>query len=124
MNPSPAILVAHSEPGTRAALVDALLRAEYQAISVADGTLALGLCHKRSFDLVVLDAALAGASAPRVCRELRRSQARLPLLLLTSRAADPAFESLAGDARTEVLLMPYGVSQFLARVAVLLDGRP
>ncbi|MCU0256751.1 MAG: response regulator transcription factor [Vicinamibacterales bacterium] len=60
----------------------------YTVIVEHDGLRALERARSESFDLVLLDVMLPGRDGFDVCRDLRRSGSRVPIVLLTARAQE------------------------------------
>ena len=82
------ILVVEDEPGIAFAL-EADLQSEGYSVRVAStGDDALRLARGESFDLVLLDVMLPGKDGFEVCRELRRSGCRMPIVLLTAKSQE------------------------------------
>ena len=82
------ILVVEDEPGIAFGL-DADLRTEGYDVAVATtGDEALQLARTEAFDLILLDVMLPGKDGFDVCRELRRSGFKTPIILLTAKAQE------------------------------------
>ena len=80
------ILVVEDEPGIAFAL-DADLRSEGYAVTMATtGDEALRLAGGETYELILLDVMLPGKDGFEVCRELRRSGVRTPIILLTAKS--------------------------------------
>ena len=110
------ILVVEDEPGIAFAL-DADLRAEGYSVRVATaGDEALRLARNEPFDLILLDVMLPGTDGFDVCRELRRSGLRIPIILLTAKSHEAekvmGFELGADDYVTK----PFSPRELRARV--------
>ncbi len=72
------------------------------------------------FDAILLDVMLPGKDGFEVCRELRRSGVRTPILMLTARAQES--EKVLGlDAGADdYVTKPFGIRELRARIAALL----
>lgn len=116
----PRILVVEDEPGIAMALEDDLKLEGYQVDVTGDGIDAVKRARAEAFDLILLDVMLPGKDGFEVCRELRRSGIRTPILMLTARAQEPekvmGLEAGADDYVTK----PFGVRELRARIAALL----
>ncbi len=92
----------------------------YACTQVYDGDMALRALVGRSFDLVLLDLSLPGKDGYAVCREVRRTDHRLPIIVITafSDIDDKmnAFELGADD----YLVKPVHFQEVLAKVRVFL----
>ena len=87
---------------------------------VGDGTVASRRARESSFDLILLDVMLPGKDGFEVCRELRRSGLRTPILMLTAKTQEAekvlGFELGADDYVTK----PFGTRELRARIKALL----
>ncbi len=100
-----------------ASFVEKGLRANGFTTSVAlDGGRALALQRTSEFDLVILDLGLPGMDGLEVLSELRRRDARLPVIILTAR--DEAPDVVAGLDRgaDDYVTKPFRFDELLARV--------
>ena len=116
----PRILLVEDDRVLRTTLCDAL-EGEGHAVAVAaDGDEALAALRERGFDLLVLDVMLPGPSGLEVLRQLRRRDARTPVLLLTARSSEGdkvlGLELGADDYVTK----PFSLRELLARIRALL----
>jgi len=123
VNERPKILVVDDEP----AVVQALSRAftlERYAVDVAhDGSEALESLAGDRFDAIVLDVTMPGISGLEVCRRLRASGDRSPVLMLTARdAIDDRVAGLDAGA-DDYLVKPFALRELMARVRALLRRR-
>jgi len=114
------ILVVEDEPGIALGLEDDLTLEGYQVEVAQDGLMAVKRARQEAFDAIVLDVMLPGKDGFEVCRELRRSGVRTPILMLTARAQEAekvlGLEAGADDYVTK----PFGVRELRARIAALL----
>ena len=114
------VLVVDDEPAVRAALERALRIERYDVRLAGDGTEALALLADRSPDAIVLDVAMPDVDGLEVCRRLRATGDRTPVLMLTAR--DSVDDRVAGlDAGADdYLVKPFALEELLARVRALL----
>ncbi|MBI2186909.1 MAG: response regulator transcription factor [Acidobacteria bacterium] len=114
------ILIVEDEPSIALALEDDLSLEGYQVEVVADGLAAVKRAREEAFDAILLDVMLPGKDGFEVCRELRRSGVRTPILMLTARTQEAekvlGLEAGADDYVTK----PFGVRELRARIAALL----
>ncbi|HKD44773.1 MAG TPA: response regulator transcription factor [Candidatus Angelobacter sp.] len=114
------ILVVEDEPGIALGLEDDLKMEGYQVEVVSDGLTACRRAREMAFDLVLLDVMLPGKDGFEVCRELRRSGLRTPILMLTAKTQEAekviGLELGADDYVTK----PFGTHELRARVKALL----
>ncbi|HEY1331288.1 MAG TPA: response regulator transcription factor [Actinomycetota bacterium] len=114
------ILVVDDERAVREAVARALTLEGYDVDSAADGTSALDAIRERPPDAVVLDVMMPGADGLEVCRRLRSSGDRTPVLMLTARdAVDDRVAGLDAGA-DDYLVKPFALAELLARLRALL----
>ncbi len=114
------ILVVEDEPAIAQALEDDLALEGYGVVVIKDGRVAVKTALEETFDAILLDIMLPGKDGFEVCRELRRSGLRTPILMLTARTQESdkvlGLETGADDYVTK----PFGVRELRARVAALI----
>jgi two-component system response regulator MprA len=114
------ILVVDDDRAVREALERALVLQGYEVELAADGAEALVQIERREPDAVVLDVMMPGVGGLEVCRRLRASGDRLPVLLLTARdAVGDRVEGLDAGA-DDYLVKPFALEELLARLRALL----
>ena len=79
------ILVAEDDAHIRDGLVDLLLSEGYEAVTAGDGEEALRRWQSEPVDLVILDIMMPGRNGYDVCREIRRGDQAVPILMLTAK---------------------------------------
>jgi two-component system response regulator MprA len=113
------ILIVDDDRALREALRRALTLAGYDTLLAADGEEALALAATRP-DAVVLDVGLPGIDGLQVCRTLRASGDRVPVLMLTARdAIADRIDGLDAGA-DDYLVKPFDVGELKARLRALL----
>jgi two-component system response regulator MprA len=120
MSDRPRILVVDDEPSVQQALSRAFTLERYTVELAGDGVAALDALAEEHFDAVVLDVTMPGVSGIEVCRRLRASGDRSPVLMLTARdAIDDRVAGLDAGA-DDYLVKPFALRELLARVRALL----
>jgi two-component system response regulator MprA len=123
MTDRPRILVVDDEPAVQQALSRAFALERYVVELAGDGIEALDRLAGERFDAVVLDVTMPGVSGLEVCRRLRASGDRSPILMLTARdAIDDRVAGLDAGA-DDYLVKPFALRELLARVRALLRRR-
>jgi two-component system alkaline phosphatase synthesis response regulator PhoP len=114
------VLIVEDERGIAMALKDDLTLEGYRVEVIGDGAAAVKRARETAFDVILLDVMLPGKDGFEVCRELRRSGIKTPILMLTARAQEAekvlGLEAGADDYVTK----PFGVRELRARIAALL----
>lgn len=113
------ILVVEDEQKVAAFIRQGLEEAGYQVEVAFDGINGKRLAEEKRFDLLVLDLLLPGMNGREVCTALRKSQPRLPILMLT--ALGTSEDKLAGfeSGADDYLVKPFEFSELLARIKAL-----
>jgi two-component system, OmpR family, response regulator MprA len=114
------VLVADDDEALRNAVRRALLLEGYDVDLAGDGAEALARLTAIKADLVVLDVLMPALDGVTVCRRLRESGDRTPVLMLTAR--DAVFDRVGGlDAGADdYLTKPFALEELLARIRALL----
>jgi two-component system response regulator MprA len=115
------ILVVDDEAAVRDALRRALRLEGYEVELAADGAEALQRLEDGAQpDALLLDVLMPGVDGLEVCRRLRRSGSRLPVLMLTARAEVSDRVSGLDAGADDYLTKPFALQELLARVRALL----
>jgi two-component system, OmpR family, response regulator MprA len=115
------LLVVDDDQDVRESLRDSLEFEGYAVDTAADGERALHrLLAEPRPDLAIVDLMMPGTDGLEVCRRLRASGARLPVLMLTAR--DGLGDRVTGlDAGADdYLVKPFALEELLARLRALL----
>ena len=97
------------------------LREQAYAVDIAaNGDDALYQAEINSYDLIILDVMIPGRNGFEVCRELRRTGLKIPILMLTAR--DAVEDRVAGldHGADDYLTKPFEFRELLARLRALL----
>lgn len=87
---------------------------------VSDGEAAITAFEQEKYDLVLLDLMLPGINVLDVCRTIRKTDAHLPVLMLTAKSEE--IDRVVGleVGADDYLTKPFGVAELTARVRALL----
>ena len=110
------VLVVEDDPSVRGALERALRAAGHSPESTADGIRGLELASGGTFDAVVLDLGLPGLDGLEVCRRVRAAGHRVPILMLTARAAVADRVGGLDAGADDYLVKPFALDELLARL--------
>jgi two-component system, OmpR family, copper resistance phosphate regulon response regulator CusR len=120
------ILIAEDEHGISSFLHDGLRASGFAPTVVTDGVSGLALARTGQFDLVVLDLGLPAQDGLSVLEQLRRTDRRLPVIILTARSElDDTVAGLDKGA-DDYVTKPFRFDELLARIRARLrsDGTP
>lgn len=89
---------------------------DYQVTIAADGLTGMAAAREVKPDLILLDWMLPGISGPEICRRLRSTGDKVPIILLT--AKDEISDRVSGlDAGADdYIIKPFSIEELLARV--------
>lgn len=111
------ILVAEDDASIRLGLVDTLESEGYNVCVATNGKEALQLFEDEGPDLAILDIMMPQLSGYDVCREIRKQNTSMPILMLSAKAEEIdkvlGLELGADDYVTK----PFGMRELLARVS-------
>ena len=114
------ILIVEDDAHIRLGLCDALRAEGYEVTDCCAGSEAIPLFKQRKPDLVVLDIMLPGRSGYDLCRDIRASKSRVPVLMLSAKSQEVdkvvGLELGADDYVTK----PFSLRELLARIQALL----
>jgi len=122
------VLVVEDEPDIALGLIDDLTVEGHVVEVVDDGATAVTRGRESGWDLILLDVMLPGKDGFTICRDLRRSGVKTPIIMLTARTQEAekilGFEEGADDYVTK----PFSPRELRARIKALLrrtqDGAP
>jgi two-component system OmpR family response regulator len=113
------ILIADDDAHIREVVQFILERDGHQVVAAADGASALQRVGQGGIDLVVLDIVMPELDGLTVCRELRVRE-RLPIIFLSSRAAESDRRMGLDAGGDDYLAKPFSPRELASRVRALL----
>lgn len=117
------VLIAEDDSNIRAGLEEILRTEGYETISAKNGAEALDLFRNGSIDFVCLDIMMPGKSGYDVCRELRRSAPRLPIIFISAKSEE--IDKVLGLelGADDFIVKPFGVKEVVARIRAVTRRR-
>src|SRR5215470_924249 len=114
------VLLVEDDPGVQRFVVKGLREQCYAVDVAASGNEALYQADINPYDLIILDVMIPGIDGFQVCRALRKSGHRIPILMLTAR--DAVEDRIAGldHGADDYLTKPFEFRELLARLRALL----
>jgi DNA-binding response OmpR family regulator len=112
----PAVLVVDDEPDTCANLSDILHDLGYAVDVAHDGTAALELIRKRSYDVALLDLKMPGMNGLELYRRIKKLRASTVAIIVTAYASDAAASEALEAGAWRVLAKPVDFSRLLTLV--------
>ena len=114
------ILVVEDDANIRRGVVDILESEGYAVTDSHNGAEGLRLFKQNKYDLVLLDLMMPEMSGYDVCREIRKRDAQIPVLILTAKSQE--IDKVVGLelGADDYITKPFGVKELLARVHALL----
>ena len=117
----PHLLLVEDEPNIASGLIYNLEAEGYRVTHADRGETAIEHLWQDSYALVILDLMLPGIDGIEVCRQIRKQDPKLPILMLTARAEDKdRIEGLSAGA-DDYLTKPFNLDEFLLRVKGILQ---
>jgi DNA-binding response OmpR family regulator len=114
------ILVVEDEPGIALGLEDDLRLEGWDVELIGDGVAASKRAREGAFDLILLDVMLPGKDGFDICRELRRSGLRTPIIMLTAKTQE-AEQILGLDlGADDYVTKPFSPRALRARIRAVL----
>lgn len=114
------LLVIEDHPDILANITDYLTAAGHVVDCAHNGPGGLHLALTGSYDLIVLDIMLPGMDGYQLCRSLRSSGKRTPIIMLTAR--DTLDDRLQGlrEGADDYLVKPFALAELAARIDAVL----
>jgi DNA-binding response OmpR family regulator len=92
----------------------------YEVDIAANGEAALDMILQKDYNLVILDVMLPGMSGIELCRQLRKHQPQLPVLMLSALGTIDDKVNGLHSGSDDYLVKPFHFNELLARIEALL----
>ncbi|ATP57575.1 DNA-binding response regulator [Pedobacter ginsengisoli] len=117
------ILLIEDEPGLISVMVRGLTEANMQVSVAADGTTGLEMALKHQFDLIILDIMLPGINGIQICREVRKVNKTVSILMLTALGSTENIVTGLDSGADDYLVKPFKFAELEARIRSLVRRR-
>jgi two-component system copper resistance phosphate regulon response regulator CusR len=114
------ILLVEDEQKIASFISQGLTEAGYTTDISRTGEQALSYARAADYDLIVLDIILPGLDGMAVCRKLRKSKLKTPILMLTARDSVEDRVNGLDSGADDYLVKPFAFAELLARMRALL----
>lgn len=114
------ILVVEDEPAILTGIVDLLTGEQFKVSSARDGKEALRLYAEQKPDLILLDIMIPEKSGYDVCKEIRKHDQNVSILILTAKGQE--IDKVVGleIGADDYIVKPFGVKELIARIRAAL----
>lgn len=114
------ILVVDDEPNIRQLIQKYASFEGYKVTQAADGAEALEICRQCSFDLIILDVMMPELDGFSALRQLRRTDSRTPVLMLSARGEE--YDRIRGFELgvDDYVVKPFSPKELMLRAAAIL----
>jgi DNA-binding response OmpR family regulator len=113
------ILVVDDEPHIVLGLRDALEFEGFRVIAAGKGQEGIALARTEAPDAIILDLMLPDVNGYAVCEEIRRIDARVPIVMLTARSQETDKVRGLDSGADDYVTKPFGVNELIARMRAL-----
>jgi DNA-binding response OmpR family regulator len=118
------ILVIEDDSAIRQGIVDALQFAGYQTLQAGDGREGMSQALRATFDLLLLDLILPGASGFDILKAVHEARSTLPVIILTARGEEADRVQGLRLGADDYVVKPFSIRELLARVEAVLRRTP
>jgi DNA-binding response OmpR family regulator len=114
------ILLIEDDETTATTLSKALTDSRYVVNTSADGRTALELAKTYDYDLIILDVMIPGLDGISLCRQLRRENYQVPVLMLTAKSSSRDRVAGLEAGADDYVVKPFDWAELFARIRALL----
>ncbi len=114
------ILVIEDEPNILELVLYNLQSNGYNGIGAEDGIKGLEIIDSENPDLVLLDIMLPGKNGLEICKDLRESGYKRPIIMLTAKSSETERVKGLECGADDYISKPFGVRELMARIMAVL----
>lgn len=116
------IMVVDDDEGIRRILSIALSRMGYEVRAASNGSEALSLFLKSSFDLVLTDLEMPGMDGWNLASRIKKRFPDIPVVLMTGHAKEDVLERMKGSSVDNVIFKPFRLEDILKTARTILGA--
>jgi len=113
------ILLVEDEPNVVSLIKRGLADNGYEISVAMDGRSGLQMSNDHDFDLIILDIMLPGINGIEICRNIRRQNEQVPILMLTALGTTENIVTGLDSGADDYLVKPFKLAELSARVRPL-----
>ncbi|TSD67034.1 response regulator transcription factor [Inquilinus sp. KBS0705] len=113
------VLLVEDEPGLVSVIVRGLTDAGMEVSVAADGNTGLEMALAHTFDIIVLDIMLPGINGIQVCKEIRKKDDSIAILMLTALSSTENIVTGLNSGADDYLAKPFKFAELEARIRTL-----
>ena len=113
------VLLIEDEPDLMSVIVRGLTEADMEVSAAADGNTGLEMAVKHQFDLIILDVMLPGMNGIQVCKEIRKINDSVAILMLTALSSTENIVTGLNSGADDYLVKPFKFAELEARIKTL-----
>lgn len=110
------VLIVDDERSIRVSLRTILTGLDFVIVEAARGEEALSLVRTAQFDIVLLDINMPGIGGIEVCRSLRKSFPKLPIIMLTVQGSEDRKVEALDSGADDYITKPFQLRELIARI--------
>lgn len=113
------VLLVEDEPGLVSVISRGLTAAGMEISVAADGLMGLDMALNHRFDIILLDIMLPGMNGVYVCKEIRKQNDVVPILMLTALSSTENIVTGLNSGADDYLAKPFQFAELEARIRTL-----
>ncbi|MES2826986.1 MAG: response regulator transcription factor [Bacteroidota bacterium] len=114
------VLLIEDEPGLVSVIIRGLAESGIEVSAAADGITGLQMATQHQFDLIILDLMLPGMNGIQVCKEIRKTNGSVAILMLTALSSTENVVTGLDSGADDYLVKPFKLVELEARIRTLI----